>query len=902
MKKNLTILALLFIFGITSVMGVIAPTISSFTPATGSVGTLVSITGSDLSDPTAFTIGGVTAIVVSNTGNTLVGMVMPGAVTGNVSVTTAGGNAISTGNFIVTPTPYPSIQQGNKLVGTGNIGTAQQGYSVFLSADGNTAIVGGQNDNSGQGAAWIYIRLGSTWSQQGNKLVGTGNTGAALQGNSVSLSADGNTAIVGGVDDNSGQGAAWIFTRSGSIWSQQGNKLVGTGNIGAAAQGMSVSLSADGNTAIVGGENDNSGQGATWVYIRIAGVWSQQGSKLVGAGVTNTAMQGNAVSLSADGNTAIVGGNGDNSLQGAVWVFTRTAGIWSQQGNKLVGTGNTGAAQQGSSVSLSADGNTAIVGGDHDSNGSNGGAAWVFTRTAGIWSQQGNKLVGTNCSAIARFGWSVSLSADGNTAIVGGYFDSAYQGATWAYSRSAGIWSQQGNKLVGTGSIGSNVYQGSSVSLSANGSTAIVGGFADNSQQGAAWIYTGVSCSAPNISSQSTTAQTQCLNDYFTPITVTAIDTGLAYQWYKNTNANYYGGFALGADYGAQTNSYTPQATSVGSLYYYCVVTGNCGADTSDVSGAFITNIATAPNATTTYTYCQGSTAAQLSATGSGLLWYTVASGGTGSATAPTPSTATAGTTHYYVSQTVSSCESPRTDITVAVNATPAAPTATQTINYCIGDVASQLTATGSSLLWYTVASGGTGSFTASTPSTSSTGNTSYYVSQTINGCESPRTQINVVVYAIPPTPVVTQSGNDLLSNAVSGNQWYDQTGILNGSTSFVYSPTIAGYYYVIVTVNGCSSQPSTIFSFVFTGIENQTENTEVLIYPNPTSGEVILEFPKDLLFSHLFVYNSIGQMLFEKQLDNCLTTSIDLSVYATGVYFMHLTGEKPMVVKVVKN
>ena len=97
--------------------------------------------------------------------------------------------------------------------------------------------------------------------------MGTGVIGNAYQGVSVSLNADGNTAMVGGLTDNSGQGAAWVFTRSGGIWTQQGSKLVGTGNTGAANQGVSVSLSADGNTAIVGGYADNASQGAAWVYI-----------------------------------------------------------------------------------------------------------------------------------------------------------------------------------------------------------------------------------------------------------------------------------------------------------------------------------------------------------------------------------------------------------------------------------------------------------------------------------------------------------------------------------------------------------------------------------------------------------------------------------------------------------
>src|ERR1035437_513275 len=130
-----------------------APTITSFSPASGAVGTLVTIIGTNMGSPTAFTIGGANAIVVSNTGTTLVGFVMPGAVTGTVSVTTAGGTATGSGSFTVTPTPYPGLQQGSKLVGTGAIGTpVYQGTAVAVSADGNTAIVGGYADNSNAGA------------------------------------------------------------------------------------------------------------------------------------------------------------------------------------------------------------------------------------------------------------------------------------------------------------------------------------------------------------------------------------------------------------------------------------------------------------------------------------------------------------------------------------------------------------------------------------------------------------------------------------------------------------------------------------------------------------------------------------------------------------------------------
>jgi hypothetical protein len=463
-------------------------TITSFTPTSGPVGTLVTITGTNLTSPTALTIGGVSAILISNDGTTLVAMVMPGATTGTVSVTTALGTANGTGNFNIIASLPPNTQQGAKLVGTGAIGTtAEQGFSVSISADGNTAIVGGKGDNSNVGAAWIYTRSGGVWTQEGVKLVGTGAVGAASQGMSVSLSADGNTAIVGGVLDNSDAGAAWVYTRSGGTWTQQGAKLVGTGATFGARQGFSVSLSADGNTAIVGGGDDNSFVGAAWVYTRSSGTWSQQGAKLVGTGAQGSSLQGRSVSLSADGNTAIVGGNNDNGAAGAVWVYTRSGGLWTQQGAKLVGTGAIGNGRQGFSVALSADGNTAIVGGDEDNNFV--GATWVYTRSGSIWTQQGTKLVGTGAIGTAWQGYSVSLSADGNTAMVGGYEDNSPVGAAWMYTRSGGVWTQSGNKLVGTGVVG-NSSQGWSASLSADGNTAIVGGPRDNSLIGAAWAYT----------------------------------------------------------------------------------------------------------------------------------------------------------------------------------------------------------------------------------------------------------------------------------------------------------------------------------------------------------------------------------------------------------------------------
>jgi hypothetical protein len=325
-------------------------------------------------------------------------------------------------------------QKLQELVGSGAFGAAQQGGAVAISSDGNTAIVGGSADSGNTGAAWVFTRSNGTWTQQ-TKMSGTGAVGNALQAAAVALSADGSTAIVGGPLDNNSAGAAWIFTRSNGAWSQQGSKLVGSGASGSSQQGYSVALSADGNTAVIGGPFDNSSAGAAWVFTRSNGNWTQQGSKLVGTAALGSAEQGRSVALSADGNTAIVGGSADNTNLGATWVFTRSNGAWTQQGQKLVGTGAIKGALQSFSLALSGDGNTALVGGPLDNGGV--GAAWVFTRSNVTWTQQGSKLIGAAAAGFAEQGHSVALSADGKTGILGGWRDNYNSGAAWVLVQSA---------------------------------------------------------------------------------------------------------------------------------------------------------------------------------------------------------------------------------------------------------------------------------------------------------------------------------------------------------------------------------------------------------------------------------------------------------------------------------
>src|SRR5207249_3073729 len=148
-------------------------------------------------------------------------------------------------------------------------------------------------------------------------------------------------------------GAAWVFTRSGGIWTQQGSKLTGTGESGAANFGSSVALSSGGNTPRVGGRDDNNLAGSAWVFTRSGGTWTQQGSKLTATGESGAAKFGSSVALSAAGSSALIGGPRDNIEVGAVWAFTRSGSTWTQQGSKLTVTAESSDAKLGSSVALS---------------------------------------------------------------------------------------------------------------------------------------------------------------------------------------------------------------------------------------------------------------------------------------------------------------------------------------------------------------------------------------------------------------------------------------------------------------------------------------------------------------------------------------------------------------------
>ncbi len=317
----------------------------------------------------------------------------------------------------------PFVHQGEKLVGGPLIGPyGYIGESVTLSADGNTALVGAPADGTGteyKGAAFVFTRTGTTWTQQGEPLTGGGEAGGGWFGESVALSADGNTALIGAPSDNEAYGAAWVFTRSGTTWTQQGEKLTGGGEVGEGYFGKNVALSGDGTTALIGGYNDNEHKGAAWVFTRSGTTWTQQGEKLTGGG--EPGFFGWGVALSGDGDTALIGEWGLEGGVGAAWVFTRSGASWSKQGGPLTAAGETGEPWFGYSTALSASGSTALIGAPHADDAA--GAAWVYTRSGSNWAQQGPPLTGgeeVNDEFGGELGYSAALSASGGTALLGG--------------------------------------------------------------------------------------------------------------------------------------------------------------------------------------------------------------------------------------------------------------------------------------------------------------------------------------------------------------------------------------------------------------------------------------------------------------------------------------------------
>ncbi len=411
----------------------------------------------------------------------------------------------------------------SKLLASDAAGNDAFGVSVAISSDGNTAIIGAYTEdtspNTNNGAAYVFTRSAGVWSEQ-QKLTASDAASSDFFGYSVALSSDGNTALIGAYEEdtspNTTNGAVYVFTRSGSTWTQQ-QKLLASDAASNDTFGFSVSISADGLTAIIGADSEdtspNTNNGAAYVFTLSAGVWSEQ-QKLTASDAAGSEFFGRSVSISSDGNTAVIGAyledTSPNTNNGAAYVFTRSGSTWTQQ-QKLTASDAATNDYFGVSVSISADGNTAIVGAyiEDTSPNTDNGAAYVFTRTAGTWTQQ-QKLLASDAATDDRFGGEVALSADGNTALIGANGESTSpnttNGAVYVFTRSGSTWTQQQKLLASDPASGDSF--GGEVSISADGLTAIIGADSEdtspNTNNGAAYIYNlEQTPSAPSITSTS---------------------------------------------------------------------------------------------------------------------------------------------------------------------------------------------------------------------------------------------------------------------------------------------------------------------------------------------------------------------------------------------------------------
>ncbi len=415
-------------------------------------------------------------------------------------------------SFTLTATPSPE----------GSFGSA-----VAISSDGDTALVG-----EGEGPVWVFMRSGSGWTEQA-RLTRPGGTGGEGFGCSVALSANGDTAVVGapGRSASSGSpaisGAALVFTREGQTWSEQAQLTPGDeANPGkescenfasangfyAGGFGFSVALSGEGNTVLVGNGADNQNRGAAWVFTRSGSTWTQQGPKLFPAEESREGRFGTDAALSADGSTALISAPWSSPCggvyEGQAWIFRREGTTW-QEDKELVPKPRECSEKLGSSVALSGDGSTALLGAEGDN------SAWVFARSGASWSQQGPRLL-LEPGAESKFGTSegqfgarVALAGNGSTALVSGlpqdhcgkymYESCGNPGAVWTFARTGTAWVKQGARLTGVGAFGSGL------ALSGEGNTALIGGPSQGSQGGFALLAT-VIPPAPNVFSPSVLA------------------------------------------------------------------------------------------------------------------------------------------------------------------------------------------------------------------------------------------------------------------------------------------------------------------------------------------------------------------------------------------------------------
>ncbi|AYV81054.1 MAG: hypothetical protein Harvfovirus14_35 [Harvfovirus sp.] len=353
-----------------------------------------------------------------------------------------------------------------------------QANAVALSGDGKTLAVGA----AGSGV-FVFVNINGKWEQEtfleAND-VGDFNN----QGFSVAISFDGKYIVMGVpfyfVSPEEEVGAIVVFHLDNGIWNQT-LPLVGSDYVGDAAQGYSVAISKAGNVIAVGGLADDNFKGAVWIWTRIAdgNVWTQDGPKIVGIGGYES-IQGISVALSSNGRILASGGNDDDNLRGAVWMFNKIGAAWIQDGPNLFCENAIGGSLQGYSVSLNGEGSLLASGAPGSLQ--NIGEVFIFERDNDEWSF----LDKIHEPAInSAFGTSVSFNNSGNILAVGAPAIFNGDGLTAIYKRECDTFNLL--QIMKEGEIGQAF--GMSVSFSASGSTLAIGGPGNGFLQGETWIF-----------------------------------------------------------------------------------------------------------------------------------------------------------------------------------------------------------------------------------------------------------------------------------------------------------------------------------------------------------------------------------------------------------------------------
>jgi hypothetical protein len=368
------------------------------------------------------------------------------------------------------------IQKQQLFASDGNV-NEQFGYCVDI--DGDYAIVSSFADNSYAASAYIFKYDGSTWSEQ-QKLTASDAEPSDHFGR-VSIS--GEYALIGAYGDNSNTGSAYIFKRSGSTWTEQ-QKL--TASDAATNDYFGISTDIDGEYAVVGAYYKNNQQGATYVFKRDGSTWSQQ-QKLTATGGNFGDRFGICVSI--DGDYVIVGAEGDGNEKGAAYVFIRLGTVWSQQ-TKL--TASDGADNDRFGINVCIDKDYGLIGAFGDD--SQKGSAYVFKRSGTVWGQQA-KLTASDGATGDRFG--VSVSIDGEYAVIGAYYDDGNTGSVYVFKRSGASWAQE-QKLTASGGTLDDWF---GIVISIDVYNILIGAYGDDNANGnnagCAYIF-GMDNNAPN--------------------------------------------------------------------------------------------------------------------------------------------------------------------------------------------------------------------------------------------------------------------------------------------------------------------------------------------------------------------------------------------------------------------